>query len=307
MQDKFRRYDINQCALYKCKSKKKLEKLLNLQIGELKYINVITTYYHFEIAKSSSHEKRAVSAPSSKLKSIQSRILSLIQYINRPGWLISGEKGKSYINNSQCHISANYLLAMDIKNFYNNCKRNPVYLFFLNELKTSPDVANVLTNIVTYENLIPTGAPTSQLIAFHAYTNMFTEINQMALNFGCIFTLYVDDMTFSSSVPFNHMSLSCNIDKILRKHGHRPKYKKLKYYSKNESKPITGAILTPTHTIKVPNKLRYKIHNTFQKIKNNSNFSDEAKSELLTLKGRLQAAKSIEKNIFPEISRIINS
>ena len=38
------------------------------------------------------------------------------------------------------------------------------------------DIAEILTAIVTYNGTIPTGCPTSQIIAFYAYQNMFQEI-----------------------------------------------------------------------------------------------------------------------------------
>lgn len=302
-----RRYDINQCALYKCKSKKRLALLLKVQYAELKQVNDNLQYHLFEINKSNSTEKRLITAPHEHLKSIQSRILSLLTYVLRPSWLNSGERGKSYINNGKDHINANYVLTIDIKNFYDNCKRNYIYLFFLEKLKTAPDIAELLTNIVTYNGLIPTGSPTSQLISFYAYMDMFMEINSTATVMGCKFTLYVDDMTFSSQTPFNHKILSNNIDIILRKYGHKPKYKKIKYYSKDKPKPITGTIVTQQHKLKVPNKLQNKIYINFQKIKPSSTTklsSSETKKALQTLKGQIQAAKNIDKNIFQEINRI---
>lgn len=61
--------------------------------------------------------------------------------------------------------------------------REPVYQFFLKKLQTSPDVAKILTDIVTYDSGIPTGCPTSRIIAFYAYSDMFTEIFDCAQAF----------------------------------------------------------------------------------------------------------------------------
>lgn len=43
----------------------------------------------------------------------------------------------------------------------------------------SPDVAKILTDIVTYNGGIPTGCPTSQLIAYYAYEDMFANIKKI--------------------------------------------------------------------------------------------------------------------------------
>lgn len=85
---------------------------------------------------------------------------------------------------------------MDIKRFYDNCKRERVFLFFKDTLKMSGDIVGVCTNIVTYNKGIPTGCPTSQMLAYYAYEQMFLEISKAGEKQGCIFTLYVEEMTF---------------------------------------------------------------------------------------------------------------
>ena len=112
-------------------------------------------------------------------KQVQRRILRLIQFVERPEWVIAGTKEKSYIDNGKFHLKSNYALMVDIKKFYDNCQREYVYRFFRNRLLNSPDVAEILTNIVTYEGGIPTGCPTSQLLAYYAYEDMFTKIKHL--------------------------------------------------------------------------------------------------------------------------------
>lgn len=302
-----KRYDITQCALYKCSSKNRLERLLNLETGGLKRINTIIGYHSFEIDKKHSSEKRKITAPDSTLKLVQARILSLLQNVIRPDWLVSSQKGKCYIDNGKTHITGRYVLTMDIKKFYDNCTREQVYQFFIKKLKTAPDIAKILSDIVTYDSGVPTGCPTSQIIAFYAYYDMFSEINKMAQNFGCQFTLYVDDMTFSSSESYSPKLLTREIDCILRKYGHKPKYKKVKYYSAGDYKPITGTVITPQQTLVVPNGLQKTIYDGFQEIKDASIktiCSAEEEKRLLSLKGQIQAARNIEEGKFPEILRI---
>ncbi len=300
-----KKYDLSQCALYKCRSQRRLESLLILKKYELDKIQKLIRYHSFQIDKKDSTEKRDITAPCFDLKKIQSRILQLLEKIERPEWLISGEKGKCYIDNGKAHLQSNYAVMIDIKKFYDNCKREPVYRFIKDSLQTSGDVAGILTDIVTYNGGIPTGCPTSQIIAYYAYQNMFLEISEIAKEYNCIFTLYVDDMTFSSSSAINWQVLARKIDIILRKYGHKPKYRKVKYYSKDEPKPITGTIIGTAHNLDVPNNLRKKIYENFINIKRNTSenrFSDMGKFS--SLRGQIQAAKSIDPNIFPEIDRL---
>lgn len=303
------KYDITQCALYKCRTKRRLEALLCLKPGDLKVIDTIIGYHSFEIDKKHSHEKRQITAPDSTLKLVQRRILYLLQRVIRPDWLISGEKQKCYIDNGKAHLDGRYVLTIDIKKFYDNCKREPVYQFFVRKLKTSYDVAEILTNIVTYHSGIPTGCPTSQIMAFYAYEDMFTEIHDLAQRNNCKFTLYVDDMTFSSKEPFSKKQLTRSIDCVLRKYGHKPKYAKVKYYTHLDYKPITGTIVTPKQVLSVPNGLQKTIYDGFQKLKpaiRNANCSLEEEKQILSLKGQIQTARNIEEGIFPEILRLTN-
>lgn len=302
-----KKYDITQCALYKCRNKRRLERLLRIETGGLKIIDTIIGYHSFEIDKKHSLEKRQITAPDNTLKLVQKRILDLLQKVIRPNWLMSSEKGKCYIDNGKAHLDGRYVLTIDIEKFYDNCTREPVYQFFVQKLNTSFDVAKVLTDIVTYSDSIPTGCPTSQIIAFYAYLDMFSEIHALAQKHNCKFTLYVDDMTFSSKEPFSPKRLTHEIDCILRKYGHKPKYQKVNYYAPSNYKPITGTIITPNQTLAAPNHLQATVYNTFQELKpamDNTTCSIEEAKRVQSLKGQIQAARNIEKDKFPEILRL---
>ena len=134
------------------------------------------------------------------------------------------------------------------------------------------------------------------------------EIYRVACKYGCEYTVYVDDMTFSSKKPFDINQMKNEIDCILRKYGHKPKYKKVKYYSKGKSVPITGTIVTENHELKVPNRLQKRVYDDFQELKlfDRKELSDDEIKKLNSLKGRIQASRNIEEGKFPEINRLTN-
>ena len=320
MAKNFKKYPINQCALYKCRNKRLLEKFLTLQKYDLDRISNILEYHKFQISKKKSPKqistpknievkKRDITAPCLDLKLLQARILRLLQPIERPEWLISGEKGKCYVDNAKMHLNSDYALTIDIQGFYDHCRREYVYCFFKDSLLTSRDVAGVLTDIVTSDNCIPTGCPTSQIIAYYAYQKMFQEIYILAKQYECIFTLYVDDMAFSSTQPFNPKKLLSAVSTILYKYGHRLKYSKSKYYPKSSNKLYTGTAVTPNHQLRVSNSLQEKIYYNFQNIKNweLEPLTEEQEKRLLSLKGQLHVARKVELEKFPEISRLVQS
>ena len=69
-----KKYDITQCALYKCRTKKRLEYLLCLDLGGLKMIDSIIGYHKFEIDKKHFEEKEK-ELPLIRHLAIQRRIL----------------------------------------------------------------------------------------------------------------------------------------------------------------------------------------------------------------------------------------
>lgn len=306
MAKQYKKYDITQCCLYKCNSPRKLKEALKLADEEYKDIVRLVKYHKFQIEKKDSKEKRNITAPDKRIKEIQTRILQLIQKVERPEWLISGEKGKCYIDNGKRHIHSNYFLTMDIKKFYDNCEREYVFRFFKDKMLMAGDLAGLCTDIVTYDGGIPTGCPTSQLLAFYAYENMFSEIYEVAEKYGCIYSVYVDDMTFSSENPFDVNKMVNEIDRKLRRYGHKPKYKKIKYYSHGEFVPITGTIVTKEHELKVPNKLQKRVYDDFQEVKSykGKKLTQEEQKKINSLKGRIQASENIEPGKFPEIKRL---
>lgn len=306
MAKQYKRYDITQCALYKCISPYNLKKVLKITDEEYRDIVKIVRYHTFQIDKKDGVEKRNITAPDRRIKEIQTRILQLLQKVERPEWLISGEKGKCYIDNGKKHIHSNYFLTMDIKKFYGNCEREYVFRFFRDRLLMAGDLAGLCTDIVTYEGGIPTGCPTSQLLAFYAYENMFNEISEVAYKYGCIYSVYVDDMTFSSEVAFDVKKMRSEIDQKLRKYGHKPKYRKVKYYSHGQYVPITGTIVTGNHELKVPNRLQKRVYDDFQEIKSfeGRKVTSEEQKKINSLKGRIQASENIEPRKFPEIKRL---
>lgn len=62
-----KKYDISQCALYKCQSKKRLADILKMEKIDLKIVNQLIEYHSFEIDKKKTspgqpNEKRCITA-----------------------------------------------------------------------------------------------------------------------------------------------------------------------------------------------------------------------------------------------------
>jgi Reverse transcriptase (RNA-dependent DNA polymerase). len=271
-------------------------------------------------------KKRLIEPPTEELKRIQRNLKIYLSDISVPFNVFSGVKGRSYVNNSRYHLGNKYLFKMDITGFFPSITRDRVYRFFFHTLKTSPDIAEILTNMTTinlencsikdslqlysfledkgintYNHLI-SGAPTSQILSYLVNTEWLNEIQILSNKNNIIFTIYVDDLVFSSSkkIPNN---FKYKVFKIVKRNGYSISLAKTKCYSRNYPKLVTGVIINSNGKLTIKNSLHQKIYNEFSKLKDDSN----NKESYLRLVGLIAAARQINPNAFPSIFKYLNS
>jgi hypothetical protein len=296
-------YSIESSFLFRLRNRSKLEKILGVPKGSLKKKTLVESrrYQQFDIPKSGS-KGRHIENPNESLKCVHRRLLRLLQRIETPIFLKSGKKGCSYIENAKEHMQSKHVLTVDIKKFYPHCRQKHIFEMFKNTFKMTPDIAGALTRLVSIDGHLPTGSPVSQILAYWTYNDMFDEIEKTCKKNSIIFSLYVDDMTFSSQTRIESNFLN-DIKRIVRRRQLKLKDSKEKYYDTAEFKVITGVAISPANELLVPNKLRSKILNEFELLK--SETCPNKEKSLRKLEGLLGSAKQIEPNIFPDIQCFI--
>jgi hypothetical protein len=290
-------YAIEKSPLYRLRNRRKLAKYLNVQTNYFKQYHRYV-YEEFSTPKPNGDGERHFSDPQNELKVIQKQICKLMKRIETPAWLMSGKDGCSYITNSEEHLKHKFIKTMDISKFYDSAEKSRVYSMFRNTFKMEHDIAWIMTDLVTYNGCLPTGSPSSQLIMYWTYAEMFEKINSIAERKGCHFSLYVDDMTFSSNMPITS-DLREEVGCLLKKYGLKAKAKKDHYYQPNDFKVVTGVGIKGGKKI-VSNGKRKKIIDLYAQCKENTNIKDIEK-----LKGMLCSARQIEPDIFSEIYNYI--
>ncbi len=272
-------------------TKKKLAKILGVQVDELKKIEKNRRYREFTNKKG-----RLVYEPSPYLKKLQSKVNDLLSRLEKPIWLQGGIKKRSNLTNSKRHIHSHYFLVLDIKKFYEHCHREYIYLYFKNKMLMSSDCSKIMTDICTFKGKLVTGSPSSVLISFFSYQDMFMEVCSL-LNEDQILSVYIDDITISSVFPIEDPNiLKDKIDRILKKYGHSLNLEKSRYLGKTSFKKITGVVVTPDNELRVSNKHRKKIIDGIRNID-----KTEDHKEISKLSGRLAYVGRIETNIFLNI------
>ena len=183
-------------------------------------------------------------------------------------------------------------------NFYPSCKRDYVYRMFRYTFRMPSDLAIILTTLVTYNGGIPTGAPTSQMIAYWAYRDTFIRMNEIALEYNTKFSLYVDDMVFSSKSTISKRMI-LEIKKELQKCGMNLKDNKTRKYGGKDYKLITGVVYDKNGVLKIPNRLREDIIDGYNEIKKMKDTCSETDKK--SLLGKIYSARQIEPDAFSQL------
>lgn len=253
-----KQYPLHQSPLYKLRNKKKLAKILNIGLDELKkYSNANQSEYNVF----SNEKGREIQTPINNLYLIHNRLANLLSRIETPDWLHSFKKNFSYLTNAKSHIGARQVLTFDLKSFYQSTSQNMIRLFFRNTMLCSDDISYILSNICCYGNHLPTGSQVSIYMCYLTNIKMFDEMRSLALSRNTLMTVYADDITISGDKVDD--SLLNTMKKIVIRHGYRLSENKTLRFTNNEIPIITGVALVgnalqPTN--KFMNELRDKVY-----------------------------------------------
>ena len=286
----FKRYPKEDSPLYKLSNRRKLGSLLKTNAKDLERSIYRSDNYRIYSINKNTSKSRLIEEPKSQLKLLHHRLFTLLQRIESPDYLHSGIKGKSYITNANAHIGAKRLLKLDIQRFYPSTRQWHVYKFFLNTMKCSSDVAGNLANLSTCNSHVPTGSCLSQIIAFYAHMEMFSEIYNLASERNLTMTCYVDDITISGESVNRHLLFS--IRGILKKNGLRSHPRKERIYLIGIPREVTGSIVTENRLL-LPNRKHKEIHEINKSLKN---YPDDATklAVIEALVGKIVAATQVD-------------
>ena len=158
-----------------------------------------TLYTEFELPKRSGGI-RAIRAPVSALKSIQRKLLALLETLYSPRVCVHGfVKKQSIRSNAAAHSNKTYVLNVDIEEFFPSINFGRVRgALIARPFSLSPDVATVIARLCCVNNCLPQGAPTSPIIANIVCMRLDGELSRLARANGCKYTRYADDLTFST-------------------------------------------------------------------------------------------------------------
>jgi RNA-directed DNA polymerase len=277
-------HPLNQSRLYKIGSRLRLQEIIGVSRNELKFLLRSTDNYARFVNKSG----RDVQSPKPILRRVQKRIGDLLARVETPEYLHSAKRGRSYLTNAAEHAPELPTVKVDVRKFFQSARPAMVYHFFLKKMQCAPDVASILTKLLTIDSHLPTGGNASPILSYFAYMEMFDEIHSLSVQQSCNMTLLMDDMTFTGQLATRRLIFE--VRRIITRHSlwvH-----KTKLFKAGQPKVITGVAVTQRGN-QLPNRRKAAIRGDLRSLR--FPLSDDDRILILRrVKGRMYEAAQIE-------------
>lgn len=291
-----KKHNLKQSSLYRLKSINQIAKLLGFSLNELKELTQEKGAF-YRCSKMTKRNvfppekeggalfyklyNKDVYYPTEQLKNIHQRLALLLSRIEKPDYLFSGVKGKSYLKNAEYHLNSNMLLRIDIHSFYHFISERHIFKFFRNDLMCSERVAHFLADLCSYHDGLAIGSPLSIQLAFFVNQDLFNLINELSKDKGLRMSVYVDDICFSGNKITSYFQYQ--VIGLLHRFGYQQNRKKCHLYKgKNQIKFITGMIIKGNQ-LDIPNEKYWQLHQKLEQWKtliNSNNVDSFALSHL---------------------------
>ncbi|MEA3408593.1 MAG: reverse transcriptase domain-containing protein [Chloroflexota bacterium] len=209
-------------------------------------------YAVFEIPKRSGGH-REISAPATALKIIQRKLNQVLQQVYEPKASVHGFVAeRSIVTNAEMHSRQRYVLNVDLKDFFPSINFGRVRGMFMAVPYNRPaEVATVLAQICCFDNQLPQGAPTSPVVSNMICAKMDSQLLRLAQRNRCVYTRYVDDMTFSTSLPSfpkklarlgssGQVEIGSELEGIIAENGFEINDRKVRLQTKYGRQEVTG-------------------------------------------------------------------
>lgn len=202
-------------ALLRLKSAKNIKDLAFILGYEPKKLSFILykipeneKYISFEISKKDGG-KRLIEAPNQQIKKLQKHLCNILTSCSvelakeAPNNILSHgfKKGASIQTNAQKHKNKRFVLNFDIKDFFWSINFGRVRGFFIKnkDFLLDDKVATIIAQIACYNGRLPQGSPTSPIISNLIAHLLDIRLVGVAKKYGCVYSRYADDITFSTN------------------------------------------------------------------------------------------------------------
>jgi|GEM_PF-241630 retron-type reverse transcriptase len=194
---------------------------------------------------------REIVAPKHAFRVRLKAILKILQsYEEATPWAYGFVQGRSVADNAALHTGKNFVLNIDLSNFFPSITREQVkQVLSAKPFEFSPFAVDFISGLCTYRkdgvDVLAQGFPTSPLLSNFVCRQMDEDIAKVAAENNVTFSRYADDITFSSDVnvfDFNGAFYN-RIKEIISSYGFVINQKKVRLQSKTRHQEVTGIVV----------------------------------------------------------------
>ncbi|WP_320734792.1 retron St85 family RNA-directed DNA polymerase [Enterobacter kobei] len=215
-------------------------------------------YYHRIEMEKKSGGIRHIESPLKELKAIQRWVLRYILDKLSPSSYAKGfVRKKSILDNAKPHEGNQYVLNLDLKDFFTTVQASHVYTLFKN-IGYNNNIAFILTSFCTKSGYLPQGAPTSPALSNLVCLRLDHRISTYCKKRALTYTRYADDLCISGNKILILQKASYLIKDIICDEGFTINSKKEKFLGPKVRREVTGLTVTPKITISKKNYCLYR-------------------------------------------------
>jgi len=253
---------------------------------------------------------RLIQSPVLKLKLLQKKMNAFLQSLyyeindglNCHGFIAN----KSIKTNALPHINKNFVLNLDLKNFFQSIAyKKIVKVLSEDPFLLNPEISILIAQICCYNNFLAQGSPTSPILSNIVCINLDKQLTDLSDVRNLIYSRYADDLTFSSNCSdINYMRESLlQITKVIKNEGFIVNEDKTRILQKTRSQVVTGLVVN--NKLSVRRGYLRNIRAILHSFKNSSSGGDAREKYLAsTLHYKRDKEVSIEHSIRSKIEYI---
>jgi retron-type reverse transcriptase len=200
---------------------------------------------------------RRITAPTPLLKQIQRRLLDAIlaQAPCHPA-ATGFRSGISIADNARAHVGRKVVVNVDIQGFFPNTRFKLVARAVEHALprRLSAEAQRLAVDICTMGGGLPTGAPTSPVVANLVMEPVDRTLAAVAARHGIAYTRYADDLTMSGDEPQRLLPF---LRQVVGELGYALDPKKTNIFRRGRRQIVTGLVVNDK--VSVPRRLRRQL------------------------------------------------
>ena len=199
-------------------------------------------HYRSAVVKKKNGGIRKLLVPDELLGAIQKNILHhILDGLSAADAAKAYRKGKSVVSNARCHVGAEQIIKLDIKDFFGNITYLLVYQYAFPTVYFPPAVRKMLAELCCCHECLPQGAPTSPAVSNLVLKSFDQYMESWCGRRGIHYTRYCDDLTFSGD--FNARELKNKVRSYLQVMGFQLNEKKTRVLRRHCRQTVTGIVV----------------------------------------------------------------